>query len=373
MENYIKNEILKNPENRITYAHFIEMALYHPIYGYYMQNRAKIGKGEDFYTNSNMGSVFGDVLGNWFCRLFRDNDLHPAIYECGAGTGKMANDLLNRLKMVDLDLYNSLTYFIIEKSPYHQKIQSQLTAGHPQVKILATLPESGWEGILWSNEYFDAFPVHVIEKQNQQLFEIMVMLEGDQLKETRQLATDKEIYRYLRDYNIVLGEGQRIEIPLAMEKEARRIYGRCNRGLVLSIDYGYRNEEWGRPAAYRGSLRGYKRHIMLDDVLQQPGSIDITCHVQWDTLFSLGRTAGMDNHPLMNQQEFLLASGILELLEEQASVSNYNPFSPAHKYNRSIAACLNPAGISNYFQVALQTKGLSTGWPLFEQSIFNSF
>ena len=81
---------------------------------------------------------------------------------------------------------------------------------------------------------------------------------------------------------------QRIEIPLQMESMIKSMAGTLHRGLVLTVDYGYTNEEWMEPARRNGSLRGYYKHKLINNILEHPGDMDITSHVHFDALTKFG-------------------------------------------------------------------------------------
>ena len=126
------------------------------------------------------------------------------------------------------------------------------------VKSLEELKE--FSGMVFSNELFDAFPVHVIEKRENQLFEVMIGMENGQLIERLVPLNNRDILNFIDDYQLTLVEGQRIEICLKMEEMISQISQVLQKGLVVTIDYGYTQEEWKEPLRKDGSLRGYYQH-----------------------------------------------------------------------------------------------------------------
>ncbi|MBS8264884.1 SAM-dependent methyltransferase [Mesobacillus boroniphilus] len=355
MKELITQFIDASPEKMITYAEYIELALYHPEEGYYIKERQKIGKEGDFYTSSNVSDVFGKLIGKWFAKNFKNLGLPPSVCEIGAGNGRFARAFIqgwNEWKD------ETLTYCIVEASPYHRTLQEAELNGLEEVDILYadTFAYTGMkQGLIFSNELFDAFPVHVVEKSEGIVKEVFIVHENGQLKESMLPVMNDRIIAFLNDQELELAEGQRIEIPLAFEPFIKSIADHFMKGIMVTVDYGYTKEEWMHPSRRRGSLRGYYQHQMHHDVLQHPGEMDITSHVHFDALKSIGEKYSLDFVQKMRQDEFLMAAGILEELAEH---HDPNPFSEASKRNRAIRSLILPGGISQSFDVVVQAKGL---------------
>lgn len=355
MKEIIRQIIDASPEKMISYAEFMELALYHPEEGYYIKERQKIGKEGDFYTSSNVSDVFGKLIGKWFAKNSRKLGLPPAVCEIGAGNGRFARAFIQGWN----DLNDErLTYCIVEASPYHRKLQEAELNGLEDVKLLygSTFADTGMkEGLIFSNELFDAFPVHVVEKSEGIVREVFVGHDNGQLKEIMAPVMDDRITAFLNDQELELTEGQRIEIPLAFEPFIKSISDTLTKGLMVTVDYGYTTEEWMHPSRRSGSLRGYYQHQMHHDVLQHPGEMDITSHVHFDAIKIIGEKYSLNFVQKMRQDEFLMAAGILEELAEH---NDPNPFSEASKRNRAIRSLILPGGISQSFDVVIQAKGL---------------
>ncbi|MBM7693290.1 SAM-dependent MidA family methyltransferase [Peribacillus deserti] len=358
MLHLIKEKIRRQEIQFITYSDYMKMALYDPHFGYYMKDGEKIGKQGDFYTSVNLSDVLGTLLGKWFCKLFHTSGLTPVICELGGGTGKLARHILESIKQTDPELYSKTVYYIVETSPFHQKLQQDCLSSFEHVQIVSTIEELGQiEGIVFSNEFFDAFPVHVIEMYRGRLFEVMVSCNssGNDLAEHLVPLENSEIISYLENEKLVLQEKQRLEIPLPMLEYLEKIAGILTKGLMVTMDYGYTHDEWELPQHRRGSLRGYYKHEMIEDVLEKPGEMDITSHIHFSALSSYLKSRGFIQEYLLRQDEFLLQLGILKELEEHYDP---NPFTEKSKRNRAIRDLLIPGGISSFFRVDLQLKGL---------------
>ncbi|MBD3108130.1 SAM-dependent methyltransferase [Bacillus sp. AGMB 02131] len=370
MEKNIKNIIKAKIGGYVTYEEFIQLALYHPEYGYYRSNQAKIGAHGDFITSSNIGDVFGRTLGRWFMYIFRNFQLNKTIVELGAGTGKIAQAILSTIEQLDDDLYSQLNYTLVETSRYHQEEQKQRLKDYACAEFKSSLDDlNAVDGIIFSNEFFDAFPVRIVEKKQGCLYEAVVSIENDQLAEKHIPIQDQAILTYLRNQQIRLEEGQRIEIPLSMEEYYRKLSGKIKKGILLTIDYGYTNKEWTDPVHRNGSIRGYKEHQMITDVLKKPGEMDITTHIHWDCLRHCPSELGIETTAFLPQSEFLIRAGILEEFNEGAVGQ---PFSLEHKRNRAIRTLIDPRQISSSFQALIQTKNLEVSSDdLFAPSAFN--
>ncbi|WP_233143909.1 class I SAM-dependent methyltransferase [Lottiidibacillus patelloidae] len=360
MEQKIKSLIQKDPKQCISYATFIQTALYDNEAGYYMKEKQKIGKSGDFYTSTNVHGIFAKVIAKAFIEVFEKESISKVICEIGAGTGKFAATVLEEIKHTNEALFHELTYIIIESSPYHRKEQQKIL---PMEKVMqfASLEEAkvskpNMNGIIFSNELFDAFPVHVVE-QGDLLEEIFVSLnEEGKLMETKEVCTDDKILKWLKIYYGKLNNGQRLEIPLAMTSYMADLCDWLDKGTIFTIDYGYTNAEWGQRQHRNGSLRGFSNHTLIDNPLTTPGEMDLTTHIHFDALKEVGQNQGLKNVLFLPQDQFLLAAGILTYLQNNA---NTDPFSPISRQNRAIRQFITAGGISSSFRVLVQSKKMN--------------
>ncbi|WML40550.1 SAM-dependent methyltransferase [Neobacillus sp. OS1-2] len=353
MITYLQKLISNSKNGFITYADYMEAVLYHPKFGYYMKEKQKIGRQGDFITTSNISDVYGRLVAKWFSHICQTTSLPAVFCEIGAGNGRFAKAFLQEWND---SIKTSLQYIIVESSPYHLKLQQEMLLPEHSVVQVGSLSEiDHFEGMIFSNELFDALPVHVIEKIDGKLFEVMVGAENNGLYEMKLPLTNPEILSFLEVGKINLKEKQRIEIPLPMEKVIQEIATVLTKGIVVTADYGYTNDEWMDPRRAEGSLRGYYQHTMIHDVLQHPGEMDITTHIHFDSLIQKGAQEGLHLLTKLRQDEFLLKAGILKELENHYDP---NPFSEVSKRNRAIRSLVMPSGMSSYFHIIVQQKGL---------------
>ncbi|WP_093046235.1 SAM-dependent methyltransferase [Thalassobacillus cyri] len=356
MEKILKSLIEDRPERSIGYDTFIEYSLYHEGKGYYQRDGIKVGKEGDFYTSSMIHSIFAEIFADYFFKVTQTLDIPLQICEIGGGDGTFAHQVMERLKRHQAPY----TYHLIEKSPFHRDTL-KVNESEGGFALYESMDEflnqnSFFEGIIFSNEWLDAQPVKVVEKCDGDMVEIQVSLdEKDNFKEVVR-PLDRELSLFMTTYNIHLEEGQRIEIPLYMIHAVRKLDTLLDRGLIVTVDYGYEREDWNHPARREGSLRGYSQHQLVKNVLQDPGSMDITHHVHWDIWKALGEDIGWENIFLKKQKEFLLQSGILE---ELIAHNNADPFSEESKKNRAISSLVAGNGYSHAFDVCIQAKKIN--------------
>lgn len=337
----------------ISYAEFIELALYHHEYGYYMKEGQKIGRDGDFYTTSNISDLYGSLVAKWYGEMVLQYGIKPEVCEIGAGTGRFAQSFI---KEWERNLFGPLKYTIVETSPYHRRIQQEKLQFNEDIIQVGSLDElEPFEGLLFSNELMDALPVHVIERHADELYEVMVSVDGEELVEVMVPLSNEQILTFISNQQLVLSDGQRIEMPLAMLELISSFSRVLEKGITITVDYGYTKEEWEEPARKNGSLRGYYQHKMVENVLKQPGMMDITSHVHIDAFIDYGEKVGLKLVDHLRQDEFFLAIGILKELEDHYDP---NPFSEQSKRNRAIRSLIMPTGLSPSFRVILQQKGL---------------
>ncbi len=357
-------EKIKEAEGKmITYADYMSLALYDSEIGYYMKTNKKLGTEGDFYTSSGVHAVFGKVFAHFFLDVIEKEGLPAKICEFGGGDGRFAKAVIDEWEQLKPEGKEDLSYAIVEMSPYHREEQKRLLAsknGFSQYDSLNSLKEQmgkEFKGVIFSNELIDAFPVHVVERRGDDLYEIYVSIdENDQLIETSQLGTNQKVLKWLKRYGPTLNDRQRIEVSLYMNDWIEEISEFMKKGLLVTIDYGYTKEEWGMPERKEGSLRGYFKHQLISNPLLHPTEMDITSHIHIDaynTVTEENRFTKIDD---LKQNRFLFKLGILKFLQE-----NYdpNPFSEKSKSNRAIQTLINDSGMSAAFHVFLHSKQLT--------------
>ncbi len=367
----ITNRITASPQQRITFAEYMELALYHPEYGYYSQ-KATLGKEGDFFTSVHLGADIGEMLAIQFMEMWSilGKPVEFTLIEMGAGQGYLAADILNYIKQEYSDLFKALEYTIIEKSPGLKKLQQQRLKEFEVTWFnLEEIPNNSVTGCFFSNELVDAFPVHQFKIENGELHEIYVTnvdstpsppsSPSNLFTEITDKPSTPKLLNYLSSLEIDINQypsGYRSEINLAALEWLSVIANRLQRGYVLTIDYGYIKNRYYNPRRDRGSLQCYTQHHRHNDPYINIGQQDITAHVDFTALEKNGDRLGLHKIGLTQQGLFLMALG---LGERVASLSqSKQPLSTILQRRDSLHQLLDPMGLGG-FHVLAQAKGLT--------------
>jgi len=295
-------------EGPMTLARFMELALYAPGRGYY-EGRRQIGRHGDFYTSVSVGSVFGELLafesGAWLQEFPK-----PVLIEAGAHDGRLAADILGWTEQFYPKLFARLEYWLVEPSPARRQWQKEtLKRWGLKARWLATideLPHKSVDGVIFSNEFLDAFPVHRLawSATEKKWREWHVIVEGDKLAwQLGSLSMDaaSQAPKVAADLAAALPDQYAMEISPAALAWWRKAAERLRNGRLLTIDYGLTEEELFRPERREGTLRGYAGHRDVDDLLDNPGGQDLTAHVHFT---ALAKASGLQTYALYTQEKF---------------------------------------------------------------------
>ena len=340
----------------ISFADFMALCLYHPEHGYYMAPRTRIGREGDFFTSSSVHALFGRLI----CRQLRQmweilGGGSFTVAEQGGGEGHLALDILTAAEE-DAEFYHHLRYRLVEISPDAQRRQQQLLAHHRERVDWCALEDlAGMQGCFLSNELVDAFPVHVVEKQNDALQEVFVVRDADGFAEELRPLADPEIVEHLRRLQVDLAEGNRAEVNLEAPRWMNKVADLLRRGFVLTIDYGYPAVELFAPYRRAGTLLCYFQHTTSEDPYRRVGCQDITTHVDFTALEVAGESRGLTTLWFGEQYKFLLALGFLEgLIELQALETDENK---ARALRLKVKNLILPdGGMGEIFKILVQGK-----------------
>ncbi len=303
-------------EGRITFAHFMRIALYHPGYGYYVNSVARPGRGGDFLTAPEAHPIFGYTLARQIAQM-ADLLGRPqpfTLREYGAGAGTLALALLEGLHVERPDLLPTLRYEPVEINPARLSDLRRTLIDDGFDVQLAGPSETSLTGCILANEFLDAMPVHRVVMQDGALAERYVVWRDGWFTEESGPPSTPALEHYLADGGIELVDGQIAEINLEMTDWIGTIAARLARGYVLLIDYGYRAAKLFGPDYRDGTLRAYYQHTVSDDPFRAIGNQDLTAHVDFSALERSARAHGLYVLGLTTQADFLSGAGIGELL-----------------------------------------------------------
>lgn len=282
----------------ISYREWMESVLYHPKSGFYISGRFPIGKKGDFITAAG-SRAFARGLCLYFSNIIGKNRLPQVFCEVGSGDGSLAERFIKEWGQTSPQNCGDFRYYSVEISPRSRRLQQERIS-HPGFTAVSRPEEvEPFEGILFSNEFFDALPVHVVMRCGGKLYEVLISVTGSRLEEHMGPLRDEEVLVYLERFpDLEIPEGHHVEIPICMLKTYRSMARPVKRGFLITIDYGYRFSELRRAIYREGSMRGYHDHRMVD-VRRVPFACDMTCHIHFDVRVKKGIRLGFSGWKLM--------------------------------------------------------------------------
>ncbi len=355
LEKKIKKLIIQ--KGCITFETFMQMALYEPELGYYSSDRIKIGKKGDYYTSQHLHPAFGAMLGKQLIEMWEFMGNPDTFYsvEPGAGEGFMCNDILTYLK--GKEIYDALKYIIVEPHPFMKHRQKRLLENfNNKITWITSLKElENIKGCILSNELLDAFPVHLIEMENE-LKEVYVTLnEDNNFTEIKDTPSTDYLNKYLDEFNISLPYGYRTEINLKIKDWFNEVNHVLSEGFILTIDYGYPAPEYYSEDRNRGTLMCYYQHQFTENPYLNVGNQDITAHVNFSSVKKYGEELGIKTIGFASQGAYLVSLGIDQIISELYENSKDYLFEIAR-----IKRLILPGTIGETHKVIIQYKGRET-------------
>ena len=366
----LRDEILGG--GPITFARFMELALYDPRDGYYAARPDEPERGPrtaregDFLTAPEMDPLFGQVLAGQLEECWERLDRPSAFTFCddGAGTGALGLAVLDELRRRSAPVLDALRYLPLEADPTREADARErlAVAGHGSRLLPLAARADPLHGVLVANELLDALPVHRLERRDGHDLEIRVAWRDGWFAEVPGPPSDPRLLETLDASGVHLEDGQRAEVSLTALDWVAALPARLARGYALLIDYG-------GPAATlyggrhpEGLLRTYRAHHAGDDPFRAVGEQDLTAHVDFSALESAARVVGLDPLGLTSQAEFLMGAGLEELLEAIRS----EPATTVEAWletRSGVRRLLDPRGLGG-FRVAILGRGLDGEPPL---------
>jgi len=323
-EKAIREQIAR--DGRITFAQFMEMALYTAPGCYYGSARGKIGARGDYFTSPEVHPAFGALIARQVEQVWAAMG-RPAAFdlvEMGAGTGALARDVLTYTGRWAPDFHRALRYTLVERSDAQIRLQ-QRTLGElgPLAERVVwhhgsalDIPSGSVEGCVLSNELLDALPVHRVRIEGGELKELYVEIHQDQFVEIPDVPSDPALPAYFERLGFLPPDGCLTEVNLAALEWMVRVADALRRGAVITIDYGYPARELYSRRHCDGSLLCFYHHTLNSDPFARIGQQDITTHVDFTSLASAGESKGLQQLGLTTQRSFLAALGIGCYLEQ---------------------------------------------------------
>ncbi len=352
----------------ITFADYMQIALYHPDGGYYTAaERVPQGWEGDYLTSTDLHPLFGAAIGRQLAQIW---DLlgRPApfaVLEDGAGRGHLARDIAAWATDAAADAPPGFAAALA----YHVNDIRQPPANAPDAE------GNGPYAVILSNELLDAFAVHIVERTPAGLAEVYVDASGTPPRLVERLGppSTPEVAASLDRFAVPWQRfplGWRAEVNVAAEAWMARVADQlAPRGVVLTIDYGDTARRLYTPERRRGTLRCYHQHMLSDDPLALTGAQDITANVNFSALIEVGQHHGLRRAGLVTQRDFLLGLGLRD--DADALAARRFPLADTARHTdagqrdvlrraslrAAIAALLDPHGMGG-FRVLVQQRGL---------------
>jgi SAM-dependent MidA family methyltransferase len=328
-------------EGPISFADFMEAALYDAEEGYYSRG-APIGEGGDFVTSPSVTASFAATLARLFAEdaAFLPGDL--TFMEVGAGEGRFLSDFARALERDSPDVAARTRLVAMERAPAARQKLSLL--GFSVLSQAPALPVRGW---IFANELYDALPVsRVIGAGDDRIEELRIGLEGERFAWIPVPAPPSWSGFFSR-FGIALEPGQVAEIRPGVVDLHRGLARALEQGRLVLFDYGHRARTLYNALARRGgTLAVHSRGRRGGDPLDRPGGQDLTAHVNWDEILAVGEEEGLASEGPMRQGRFLTLAGIFDFADDEAE-----------KWR--IYRLVDPAGMGDEISVLVQSRSLA--------------
>jgi len=337
----------------LSFARYMELALYAPGLGYYMAGARKLGRDGDFVTAPEISRLYGRTLARQLRELAASG--LDEILEIGAGSGALAADILLELERLGCV---PRRYLMLELSPdLRERSRDTLAARAPhlleRVAWLNQLPPR-FAGIVLGNEVLDAMAVHRVIRCRGDTLEGFVQHDAAGRKFLDLECPASDAVRQAAEKLPLPDDDYRTEIQLVARGFVRSLGGMLERGVALFFDYGFPSREYYHPQRNRGTLMCHYRHRAHDDPYFLPGLQDITTHVDFSAIAGAGREAGLELLGYTSHAQFLVNCSITDILAETPAddVAAYAPLAAGAQ------KLLSPAEMGELFKVIALGRGV---------------
>jgi SAM-dependent MidA family methyltransferase len=335
-------------------------ALYDERGGYYRGLGAeRWGRAGDYRTAPERSPLFPATFARYFTRLYEELG-RPRVFnllEAGGGTGRFAHGVLKTLRRDAPHVYEATRYVFDEVGADSIERAAELLkpfAERVEFKRLSDINDRLEQAVVFSNELLDAFPVHRVRVRGGRLRELYVEVKGDgRFVFAEGEPSTPRLAEHFARLGVRLEEGQTAEVNLDVSDWLKRIKKTTVGGHVVTVDYGDEAAAlYGAPHRRGGTLRAFRRHEFVEDVLADPGLQDLTTTVNWTQVISEGERLGLRAVSLERLDAFLLRAGLVEQLELESDHAADEADLAALRLGAG--EMLLPGRLASHFQVLVQ-------------------
>lgn len=337
----------------LSFADYMDMALHLPGLGYYAGGSHKFGREGDFVTAPELTPLFGQALARQVAQVLGAVAPAPTLLEVGAGSGKLAADLLLALEALEA---LPARYEILElsgelRARQRQTIEAAVPHLAARVAWRHALPEK-FSGCVIANELLDALPTHAVAWRESGLMERGVALTDTGFGWAQERPAPGALAEAMAALPVEAPFAG--EVGLAARAWVAEWGRRLERGVLLLIDYGLPRHELYHPLRSHGTLRCHYRQQMHEDPFWWPGLSDITTHVDFTAVAEAGFDAGLDVLGYTHQAGFLINCGIGELLAARQEAGGEQALRAAS----AVQMLLAPREMGEMFKAIALGKGI---------------
>lgn len=348
-------QLIEKNGGAISFATFMEQALYAPEVGYYTNPTISLGANGDFTTASEISPLYAEAFATSILPLMQHLS-HPTILELGPGSGTFAAHLL-----LTLERLNALPqcYFLLDISPMLQQRQrTTLTTLCPhlmdRVAWVTDFPSTPFAGVILGHEVIDALPVHLFQYEHPHFYEQQVSWHKGEFLWYKHPLNNNSLIEAIKQIKPFLPEGlpYTSEVNLNSYNLLQQCAQSLQEGMMVLVDYGFPAREYYHPQRHQGTLMCHYQHHNHSNPLILCGLQDITAHVDFTALTTIAIQLGLNLGGYTQQSSFLLDCGILNLAEQKMQQDNQ-----AHlTISQNLKKLLMPHEMGELFKVIAFTK-----------------
>jgi SAM-dependent MidA family methyltransferase len=318
----LKKEIIQSGGS-ISFSLLMSIVLYDEEHGYYTGFKEQFGESGDFITAPMISNIFTRC----FLNSFKENFLHlpSSILELGAGNGQFAVDLLIAAEKKNIVIDQYLIYEISKNLVKRQQkvLQKELSKEiFSKVVWISEIPEN-FEGIIFANEFLDAFPTNIYEIKNKQIYERKVGIKNNQLDWKIDDKPNLELESTINVEDLPIG--YIFEYSRNLDDWLKAFFKIIKKAMIFLVDYGFCQNELFHQDRKEGTLMCHYKHYAHNNPLAFLGAQDITWHINFSHISRIAKSAGCRVGGFVSQANFLINTGALDFLSEHDpnNISNF--------------------------------------------------